>query len=284
MDIKPKVTKNEIQSWLNLLKGISIVNISIICIYIVFFYNSISKIQFIYFILVAIYVFVCAVRSLWPRLDTKCTCVFNNKISSPFVGRSLATIAEMSLIILLVMITNTILNIVQKSIGNSPFINALKVLNIMIIPTIFIAQLTCWYGITTKNYFWEIIEGGLWTYALAIIFIVYAYIYIKTVGKNITSNKLRFVAPFLPYILMVVGAHLLFMLVNYLPLMFKNNLLYKNHVPFWKGLSELSCNKISKNYKDWKNDIPWLTGYFSISVWVAILILFWHHKLETIKN
>jgi hypothetical protein len=283
METKQPVTINEIQNWLNLLKFVSIINISIVCVYIVLYYNSISKIQSFYFILVAIYVLVCAIRSLWPRLDTKCTCVFNNKISSPLVGRSLATIAEMAFIILIVMITNTILNIVQKSIGNTHFIETLKILNLMIIPTIFIAQLTCWYGITTKNYFWEIIEGALWTYSIGILFIVYFYIYIKTVGKNISNNRVRFITPFLPYILIITAFHLLFMFLNYMPLMFKNNLLNKNHIPFWQGLSELSCNKVSKKYKDWKKDIPWLTGYFSISVWVSILILFWHHKLEMIR-
>ena len=73
--------KNEIQTWLNVLKGVSIINISIICVYIVLFHNAMSQTQAFYSILVAIYVLVCAIRSLWPRLDTKCTCVFNNKIS-----------------------------------------------------------------------------------------------------------------------------------------------------------------------------------------------------------
>lgn len=276
--------KNEIQTWLNILKGVSIINISIICVYIVLFHTTMSQTQAFYSILVAIYVLVCAIRSIWPRLDTKCTCVFNNKISSPFVGRSLATVAEMSFIILLVMITNTIIIILEKSQGGSQITSTLKILNLMILPTIFIAQMTCWYGITTKNYFWEIIEGALWTYAIIILFVVYLFIYIKTVGKNIPNNKLRFVAPFLPYVLIIIGLHLLFMFVNYIPLTMRNNLLYKNHIPFWKGLSELSCNKISKKYKDWQKDMPWLTGYFSISVWVALLILLWHHKLESINN
>lgn len=275
--------QNEIQPWLNVLKGVTIFNVSVICIYIVLFHNSISKVQSFYFILVAIYVIVCGIRSLWPRLDTKCICVFDNKISSPLIGRSLATIAEMAFIILLVLITNTILTIIQKSFGSSPLMEALKILNIMIIPTIFIAQMTCWYGITTKDYFWEIIEGALWTYAIIVIFVIYLYLYIKTLGKNINNNKLKFILPVLPLAVIVSGLHIVFMLINYMPLMFKNNLIYKKHKSFWKGLSELSCSKISKKYKDWKNDIPWLTGYFSISVWASILILFWHHKLDKIK-
>jgi hypothetical protein len=282
METKEK-TKNEIQNWLNVLRGVSIFNISIITIYIILYFNKISKSQALYFVLVSIYVIVCAIRSIWPRLDSECICVYKNNISSPFVGRSLATVAEMALIVLLVMITNTILNLMKMYLKNSVVIDTLKILNLMIIPTIFIAQVICWYGITTKDYFWVIVEGALWAYALIIFFLVYVYIYYKTIWKNINNNKVRFIVPFLPFIILILLSHVIFMFVNYMPLMFKNNRLYKNHVPFWKGLAELSCNKVSHKYKDWENDMPWLTGYFSISVWVSIFILFWHHRLELIK-
>src|SRR5262245_20130460 len=45
-------------------------------------------------LLCAAYVFVCAFRSVLPRADVQRICLFDTWLSSVFVGRSVATIAE----------------------------------------------------------------------------------------------------------------------------------------------------------------------------------------------
>jgi hypothetical protein len=45
----------------------------------------------------AVYVMACFVRAVWPRIDVERICFFDSILSVTFVGRSLATVAEMCL-------------------------------------------------------------------------------------------------------------------------------------------------------------------------------------------
>lgn len=92
-----------------------------------------------------IYAIVNVIRSLWPRLDGKRICLFDSWISTPFVGRSLATISEVSFAVQVQEYT--------KIKG--------------IIRTIMVAQWFCWMGVLTKNNMWHVAEESLWAITAA---------------------------------------------------------------------------------------------------------------------
>ena len=50
-------------------------------------------------LLCAIYVFGCAFRSILPRADVQRICLFDTWLSSVFVGRSVATVAEICFVV-----------------------------------------------------------------------------------------------------------------------------------------------------------------------------------------
>jgi len=87
-----------------------------------------------------IYVTACAVRSIWPRQDGNRICLFPTWISYPFVGRSLATIAEICIAYQL----------------------SLLLKNNLILYLGIIAQFFCWGGVITRCNKWHVVEESLW--------------------------------------------------------------------------------------------------------------------------
>ena len=37
-----------------------------------------------------------------------------------------------------------------------------------------------------------------------------------------------------------------------------------------------TCDRISEAMADWRDDLPWFTGYFVVGAWIAILLAFWY--------
>lgn len=87
-----------------------------------------------------IYTVVCAYRSIFPKVDMERVVLYDNILSSIFVGRSLATIAEIAF-----------------AIQVSQHVN-----NIMIVPPIILAQCFCWTSVLTLNPLWHIMEESVW--------------------------------------------------------------------------------------------------------------------------
>src|SRR5215471_17001425 len=95
-------------------------------------------------LLCAAYVFGCAFRSVLPRADVQRICLFDHWLSSVFVGRSVATIAE----ICFVAQWAIILDEIGALTGAETAVNAALV----IVPLIVVAECFSWYAVLTTNY------------------------------------------------------------------------------------------------------------------------------------
>jgi hypothetical protein len=109
---------------------------------------------FIYFnffnhnIFAGIYTCVCAFRSFFPRVDAERVVLFDTCLSSIFLGRLLATFAEIS------------------------FAIVVSQYNYILITNIILAQMFCWTSVITQNPFYHIIEESLWAVS-SLYFIFY---------------------------------------------------------------------------------------------------------------
>ena len=99
--------------------------------------------------LATIYASVNVVRSVLPRLDGLRICMFDSLASTPLVGRSLATISEISF---------------AMQVQDRTRIYGL-------VETIYIAQIACWLGCLTSNQMFHVVEESLWTLCAFRIFI-----------------------------------------------------------------------------------------------------------------
>src|SRR5215475_7592224 len=112
-------------------------------------------------LLCAAYVFGCAFRSFLPRADVQRICLFDMWLSSVFVGRSVATVAE----ICFVAQWAIILRLFAK------FAKSDSVHNISntVVPLIVLAECFSWYAVITTDYLGNIIENSIWAVTFLLI-------------------------------------------------------------------------------------------------------------------
>src|SRR4051812_18697780 len=108
-------------------------------------------------LLSAAYVFGCAFRSVLPRADVQRICLVNSWLSSIFVGRTVATIAEIAFAAQWAIILAQLGAIADAETA----IN----MSSIILPLIVVAEICSWYAVLTKNFLYNAIENSLWAVA-----------------------------------------------------------------------------------------------------------------------
>src|SRR5215471_2424157 len=106
-------------------------------------------------LLSGIFAAACAFRSILPRVDLERQCLWNSPLSSIFVGRSVATVAELSFAGQCALFIMKL----SASTGNaSP-----QVVGWSIVPLVLLAQLCCWYAVISLNHLGHALEEILWS-------------------------------------------------------------------------------------------------------------------------
>src|SRR5262249_30406958 len=152
------VWSNPVAIWWGFLVAVSAVNIALWLLLYRHFQtarqrNNLVRVELMV-ILCAVYVFGCAFRSVLPRADVQRICLFDMWLSSVFVGRSVATVAELCFaaqwaIILRLFAKFTMSDIVHN-ISYAVF--CLKK----------ITECFSWYAVITTNYLGNSIENSIW--------------------------------------------------------------------------------------------------------------------------
>lgn len=284
MNTSTQSEKNDIRKgkiWNAILGSIAIINIIVILHHIFTRINNKNS-NYRLILLVTIYVFVCAIRSIWPRVDGSGLCIHDNYISTPFVGRCFTTVAEISFSVFIVSVTNIILDSLYYMKG----VNVIRKLNNSMVILISIAQIFCWIGIISQDPSYNMIEESLWTIFASILLVIYLTINSR-INKLPSSPKLTQLKSIIPFILIGCVLYILFMILNDVPMYYKRSQeLKKNNAPYknlYDGIENMKkCKKVTSSFKEWKEDIPWLTFYFTFSVWGSIFILKWIEKYKKI--
>ena len=227
------------------------------------------------------YALICTIRTTFPKKDLDRTCFFDSKLSYPLFGRTIATVAELCYIKLLVSVFGKILNDINKQNNNISTISS-KLLK-LIFPAIVFAQSCSWFGCLTKNNLWNMTEESLWTLSSMILIVISISTYNNMFLLDKTSKN-ESIKTFLLYFIIIALCYVGFMMYIDIPMYF--NRWKKHKIPQEKqtlmnSIKDMAqCKKITKSYKDWKEDMPWLTGYFTFAVWSAIIIVKWYHKYK----
>lgn len=265
--------------WNKILGTIAVINIIVILHHIFTRMNK-SGSNFKLILLVTIYVFVCAIRSIWPRVDSSGLCIHDKYISTPFIGRCFTTIAEISFSVFIVSVTNIILD----SLYYMKDVDVIRKLNNSMIVLISIAQIFCWIGIASKDPSYNMIEESIWTIFACIMLVIYLTLNSR-INKLPSSPKLKQLKSIMPYILIGCVIYILFMILNDIPMYYKRTQeLRKKKASYnslYDGIEDLKkCKKVTSSFKEWKEDMPWLTFYFTLTVWGSIMVLKWVEKYK----
>jgi hypothetical protein len=109
----------------------------------------------------AAYVFGCAFRAILPRADVQRICLFDTWLSSVFLGRSVATVAEICFVtqwaLVLRHLAGTAESITTRNIANA------------IVPLIVLAESCSWYAVITTSYLGNTLENSLWAVTFLLI-------------------------------------------------------------------------------------------------------------------
>ena len=283
-------SNNVVLGWWTFLIIISIFNILFISIYA--FTHKLNNKQFIIFVFAFIFSIVCAIRAFYPTKYTEKTCFLKTKYYTPFVIRVLATIAEIAYILLFVYVFIYIIKNI-KTITNIN-LDYLKKYVYIVIPIIILAEVFSWLGSITEYQLWNVSEEVLWF--LSSIILIVISLYILNNIKHIKTSKIRSIYYLLSGIVPVATIFATFMIVVDIPMYIQrwvkgekiesktihqifNEFKSKHRKNFDNKINDFrQCKKVDKSLNTWKQEMPWLTGYFTIGVWTTFVLAIWFKR------
>ena len=213
-------------------------------------------------LLSGIFAAACAFRSILPRVDLERQCLWNSPLSSIFVGRSVATIAELCFAGQCALLISKLSSLT----GNA----SLQAVAWSIVPLILIAQVCCWYAVISLNHLGHAIEEILWS-GLA---------FVMALGLGLSLGQMPANSRVLSRFGMVAcaGAAVLMLAVD-VPMYLARWRHARSHGVRYFSLMEgvrdaLRHRRIAHRWSDWKPEVPWMSLYFSAGVWLSLCLVF----------
>lgn len=213
-------------------------------------------------LLSAAYVFGCAFRSVLPRADVQRICLFDTWLSSVFIGRSVATVAEICFATQWAIILNELTGIAGAS--------TTIYIAYAIVPLIFVAQCCSWYGVLTTNYLANAVENSIW----AVVFLSVAVGLCLLLPEFTGQVRIGIAVA-----IFGIAAYLAFLVTIDVPM----------YLDRWqiglsagdKILSPLEGLRdartrwvVTHDFSQWKGEIAWMSLYFTAAVWASLALCF----------
>jgi hypothetical protein len=208
----------------------------------------------------AAYVIGCAFRSILPRADVQRICLFDTWLSSVFVGRSVATVAEMCFIIQWAIVLRALARATQAdSAGN---------IAKAIVAVVAAAEACSWYAVITTNYLGNVLENSLWTAAFVLIAIALLDLLNRYRG---TARGLIAAAAF------GIAGYVAFMCTIDVPMYFMrwraDLAANREFLGLFEGLHDVATRwVVTHDAARWDGEIAWMSLYFSAAVWTSLLL------------
>jgi len=212
-------------------------------------------------LLSAFYVFGCAFRSVIPVYDIPRICLFDSWLSSVFIGRSVATIAE------LCFVAQWAVMLRQVSRATGSFTG--KAVSHTVVPLIAIAEICSWYSVLTTSNIGHVAEETLWGVSAALLVISIVAM------RSHCSGTLRNVLD----VCCVAGIlYVAYMFVVDVPMYWSrwiaDETAGRRYLSIAQGLHDVSGRwTVSHRWEDWKHEVAWMSLYFSVAVWLSISLI-----------
>jgi hypothetical protein len=208
----------------------------------------------------AAYVFGCAFRAILPRADVQRICLFDTWLSSVFLGRSVATLAEICFVtqwaIILRQLAGTAESITARNIANA------------IVPLIVLAECCSWYAVITTSYLGNTLENSLW----AVTFLLIAAALLLLLDRFAGTMRLAIAAA-----LLGVLGYVAFMFTVDVPMYFErwqtDLASGKELLGLFAGLYDVTTRwVVTHRVALWSDEIAWMSLYFSVAVWTSLAL------------
>jgi hypothetical protein len=208
----------------------------------------------------AVYVLGCAFRSVLPMVDAPRICVHDSFASYIAIGRSVATVAELCFAAQWML--------VLREAGEAAGGRLATFVSRMVMPLIIVAELFSWGATLTTNYLLHAVENSLWT--LTAVLAIAAF-------GSLRARFGEWRRSILAAAIVCGVAYVAFMTLVDVPMYLArwqaDLAAGRELLPLGEGLREVirRCT-VTRDWAAWREDVPWLTLYFTVAVWISIAL------------
>jgi hypothetical protein len=212
-------------------------------------------------LLSAVYVLGCAFRAIVPRADVQRIGLFDSWVSSVFVGRTVATVAEVCFVAQWALL----LHRVASDAGARFWIVVARLL----VPLIVVAEVCSWYAVLSTSYIGNAAEESIWALAATLVVIGFVALWARS------DSAYR---PFLAAGIVLGIAYVLYMWTVDVPMYVSRWLADEARGRAYLALSDGLWDARSRwvvtfAWEQWRSEIPWMSLYFSVGVWCSIALV-----------
>jgi hypothetical protein len=203
----------------------------------------------------------CAFRSFLPGAEGQRICLSDSALSSALVTRSVATLAELSLVAQWVLVLGTWVRDRGATV--------VRWIPWVLLPLIAVAEVFSWYTTLTSNFLGSVVEESIWALSATLVLCVLLGLRARSHGPQ---RRLHGVAA------MLTAAYVAFMAFVDVPMYVgrwrEDEARRAPYSTVLSGLADASNRKVvTRRWEDWSAEIPWMTLYFSVGVWVSIALM-----------
>jgi hypothetical protein len=205
----------------------------------------------------AVYVAGCAFRSLLPMIDVPRYCLRDTAASRIFVGRSVATVAELAFVAQWALLMHEA-GAVRAAVA--------------VVVIIAVAEVLSWFAVLTRNDLFHTMENALWTVAaaLATLFLASRWSYEGETGRQVILVTI-----------VCAALYVAFMSIYVVPMYARRWRAGGVHLSPADGLRQvLGRCTVERDWALWRQDAGWLTPYFTLAVWLSISLAY----VPSLKN
>lgn len=207
------------------------------------------------------YVFGCAFRSVMPVYDVPRVCLFDSWLCSVIVGRSVATFAELCFAAQWALLLRDISRVTGSGVG--------RVTAKVVVPLIAVAEVCSWYSVLTTSNLGHVAEESIWALSAGLLVMSLLWIWPRC------SPSLR---PLLAAWCAAGIAYVVFMFLIDVPMYWSRWLADeasgRHYMSIAQGLIDVSGHwVVSHSWDVWKNEVAWMSLYFSVAVWLSIALV-----------
>jgi len=209
-------------------------------------------------LLSAVYVAGCAYRSFLPVIDIPRIVLIDSRLSSVLVGRSIATVAELSFAAQWALVLHR-----AAVLSAAPVTQAMS---LAVMPLIVAAEACSWYAVLTTEQRAHAVENSLWGLSAALIVAG-----ILVAGPNRLPSL---------YPLMIAGGviYVAFIVVYDVPMYWArwraDEASGHQCLSIVDGIADVSRRwTVSYRWQDWRSEVPWMSLYFTFGVWSSIWLV-----------
>jgi hypothetical protein len=209
-------------------------------------------------VLSAVFVFGCAFRSFLPRTEAQRFCLYDSWLSDAPLARMVATLAELAFVAQVALM----LDAAARAAGS----RVVLVLARLLVPLIAMAELFSWYTALTTNFAGSIVEESTWAVTFTLAIAAFAVL------RNRMDGPVRKAATFAA---VLAAGYVLFMCTVDVPMYWRRWVRDESAGKTYLSLAEgwrdsWGRRVVTRRWEDWREEMPWMSLYFSAAVWISI--------------